>query len=891
MNEWRPYPGLSLASGRVQPEDAARQERTAEAVLERLSSQPGVILADEVGMGKTFVAMAVAAGVAESTGRKRPVVVMVPPAVAYKWPSDWRVFQEHCLPEGSDLRATTEPVTKGSEFLKLLDDPPDRRAHIIFMKHGALRTALRDPLIELAVVRQAFLHQRSEAMRSRRAAFPKWASRILNDSWFTHERTSRLLDLPAHRWFDACVDRPSMIDEPVPELIDNAIRQVDLGPIREALLQLPLKSSANLAPRIAAARAQLRVAMADVWKQSIGGLDFRLPLLILDEAHHVKNPNQLASLFADSADSDDPMEGALANKFERMLFLTATPFQLGHRELIKVIGRFGAVRLTAAERARFDDDVADLRNTLDRSQADVSVLDGAWGRLRPEDVAALPEAWWMNDPADLPEPVRPAAVAAVRALDGFASAHHALRPWVIRHCRDRRRDVIPGAGIFPGATETNAHLGVGLEVEGEAVLPFLLAARAESLISLMSLRRNQGSRAIFTEGLASSYDAFRHRAKDDAETSATDADLPEEFRWYLDQIAAFIPRDDRKVLDSHPKIAATTARVLDLWGRGEKVLVFCYFRATGRALRRSISAAIEAELEHRARHAGTSITELQRRSINQLDKDAPAARLVAERVERIGDAAGLPPEDREALADTTLRFLRTPAFQTRFLDLSLDLSDSLRRAFDNQGPTGAELVNRIAAFAERVQMLVDREREDLWADLTSVQTGDTRYVDADDTTGATSLERSLPNVRLANGETEQRIRRRLMRTFNSPFFPEVLIASSVMSEGVDLHLDCRHVIHHDLDWNPSELEQRTGRVDRVGSKAERVGESIVVFEPFLAGTQDERVYRVVKDRERWFNVVMGGSIPGAAWERDRIAERVELPAELASKLTFDLAVR
>ena len=99
----------------------------------------------------------------------------------------------------------------------------------------------------------------------------------------------------------------------------------------------------------------------------------------------------------------------------------------------------------------------------------------------------------------------------------------------------------------------------------------------------MSLRGSQGSRAIFTEGLASSYDAFRHRAKDDTETGAIESDLPEEFRWYLDQIAAFIPRDDRKVLDAHPKIAATTERVLDLWGRGEKVLVFCYFRATGRA--------------------------------------------------------------------------------------------------------------------------------------------------------------------------------------------------------------------------------------------------------------------------------------------------------------------
>ena len=50
-----------------------------------------------------------------------------------------------------------------------------------------------------------------------------------------------------------------------------------------------------------------------------------------------------------------------------------------------------------------------------------------------------------------------------------------------------------------------------------------------------------------------------------------------------------------------------------------------------------------------------------------------------------------------------------------------------------------------------------------------------------------------------------------MLAFNTPFFPEVLVASSVMAEGVDLQQDCRHVIHHDLDWNPSTLEQRTGR--------------------------------------------------------------------------------
>ena len=59
-----------------------------------------------------------------------------------------------------------------------------------------------------------------------------------------------------------------------------------------------------------------------------------------------------------------------------------------------------------------------------------------------------------------------------------------------------------------------------------------------------------------------------------------------------------------------------------------------------------------------------------------------------------------------------------------------------------------------------------------------------------------------------------------MRAFNTPFFPDILVCSKVMGEGVDLQRFCRHVIHHDLDWNPSTIEQRTGRVDRIGCKAE-----------------------------------------------------------------------
>ncbi len=51
--------------------------------------------------------------------------------------------------------------------------------------------------------------------------------------------------------------------------------------------------------------------------------------------------------------------------------------------------------------------------------------------------------------------------------------------------------------------------------------------------------------------------------------------------------------------------------------------------------------------------------------------------------------------------------------------------------------------------------------------------------------------------------------------------PQVLIATPKMSEGVNLQF-CRNVINFDLPWNPFKLEQRIGRVHRVGQKAREV---------------------------------------------------------------------
>ncbi len=87
-------------------------------------------------------------------------------------------------------------------------------------------------------------------------------------------------------------------------------------------------------------------------------------------------------------------------------------------------------------------------------------------------------------------------------------------------------------------------------------------------------------------------------------------------------------------------------------------------------------------------------------------------------------------------------------------------------------------------------------------------------------------------------------RQRLILGFNSPFYPNVLATTSVLQEGVNLHLQCRKVHHYGIAWTPGDNEQRVGRVDRlfgkVNSQLERDGRAeLAIHYPYLARSFDE----------------------------------------------------
>jgi superfamily II DNA or RNA helicase len=50
----------------------------------------------------------------------------------------------------------------------------------------------------------------------------------------------------------------------------------------------------------------------------------------------------------------------------------------------------------------------------------------------------------------------------------------------------------------------------------------------------------------------------------------------------------------------------------------------------------------------------------------------------------------------------------------------------------------------------------------------------------------------------------------------------ILLATDAASEGLDLQNYCADLVHYEIPWNPNRLEQRNGRIDRHGQKANQV---------------------------------------------------------------------
>ncbi len=551
-----PFPEGVLRLGgtgarKIAAEDGSRQEATAQSILHDLARQPGLVLADEVGMGKTYVALAVVAAAlpsARETGR--PVIVMMPPGLASKWQREWDHFRASCCARPEALSWVRDvPIESPIELIRKLELPENRRPHLIWMTTGSFGKALEDPWIKLAFIRLARRHTRMD--EETRKSLCKWATSLvrLKSEWrLTPELVERLLTTELERWGDILIhegileaDGEALVPESLLELRDKL-------PWSELVAQLhdvPGRRGPVSEQRLKESRQAFTRVCQGVYRAWLACAGWRASLLVLDEAHHAKNDSTRLARLLRSEDAELLEDGGVGaerpllwDKFDRMLLLTATPFQLGHHELIRVLRTFAAVHWSGPaapdfSRERFLTELEELEGRLDANRRGARRLDQLWGRLERERVAPGDGAfavhlreWWARVNGTGPrsaleqeifQAVEDCRQSRARAESDPLRPWASLRTWVIRHNRPTelatrtdgervpRRVVRPGRALCDTA-ERNEVAFDGLPLATESALPFLLAARAQGELAHGSAR----ARAFFAEGLCSSYEAFHH---------------------------------------------------------------------------------------------------------------------------------------------------------------------------------------------------------------------------------------------------------------------------------------------------------------------------------------------------------------------------------------------
>ena len=84
---------------------------------------------------------------------------------------------------------------------------------------------------------------------------------------------------------------------------------------------------------------------------------------------------------------------------------------------------------------------------------------------------------------------------------------------------------------------------------------------------------------------------------------------------------------------------------------------------------------------------------------------------------------------------------------------------------------------------------------------------------------------------------------------------QVLICTEAGGEGRNLQF-CHFLVNYDLPWNPMKVEQRIGRIDRIGQT-----QPISIFNLWVKDTVEERVLDILENRIRLFEETVGGLDP------------------------------
>lgn len=621
------------------PNDAARQQFTVDALLDRFFHPRSAqrfeiqILADEVGMGKTFVALGLAYSVlahlkqarieADLEGCYQRVLVLTPNnhALYRKWVREVDEFKRRCVnPErqSSDLAFSPLQVDRLDDLAVALRKP-GRQPQMIIARMGLFGG---DKLLNYDLKRRFLLG----------VLFRYWGVS------FNYEYRSRLLK-GAPGWPKNPADLTTLTEEedlllPFSEdqllAILNSFNTEDRG-----LVDSLLEDCRNIAQPFYRNREDAfsvidRKLTAIYRVATHRSIQRDFPLLIVDEAHNWKNGPQAGT------NGFENFSKYIAPHVRRTLLLTATPFQLRPDEMLEIlkVSDFMQPCPTRAESAarcerlrKYREDI--LLPALNHSEKQSHSFSRAWVRI-PQRVSAeaLADAWNSPEIAAGRDKLRsqadgdsvadpPASDIATTISTAIAGVDPDIRQFikealylyayntrlsrelgkfVIRHRRqtDHRQfrvGIEYGPAAMPLPPRPDAHIlhaAPGLDIRGEAELPQFLLMRCVS-----EMKGGKGRSSLGSD-LTGCYSTL-HESAEGRRIKETLKETPAG-RLYLDLLFGMA---NRRHDPRHPKLSCVVNEVLDHWKAGEKVLIFCFRVNTAERLRDIITDRIREELKAR----------------------------------------------------------------------------------------------------------------------------------------------------------------------------------------------------------------------------------------------------------------------------------------------------
>lgn len=550
---------------------ANRQERTIDALLARMygpdaSRREITLLADEVGLGKTFVALGVAWSVLmqrQAAGLAAgPVLVITPHAHALynKWGREAERFNSLVAPANGGFEVVSVQAPH-----ELGDALRARKPLLVIARMPALSGRLTQrSTSDLAILHWLFHQPGFELDLDARVRLVGGRGGEFCREGLDLRRSTAALKAAETSWSLGFTES------------HIAAAWVRLK-MTDTLLRARMAEAFRSAREGRAPKSTFWDDLRELGRSAIGQrIPHPLPLVIVDEIHNWKNAPQSWWRF----------QHMLGGRVERLLGLSATPFQLGPHELVSVLGLRRCLSLSKERAASLDARVLELQGALETAGTTGSRLREAWGQVSPADEPAIAAAWVHEGEATA---LPPRLQEAIRAARVVGTAHRALmgslRAFLVRHRRDvSHRAWWVGRESAPGQDTPSALGGAfcwrpGLDVTGDAELVHYLMMRA--------VQEDTGGRGSTTIGadLGGSYDYFRNSVLIDLMPGRTPASSA--YVRLVDEATGV------EAGHEHPKVAVTAERTFRAWLRGEKTLVFCFNVKTTEAVLNAIRARID----------------------------------------------------------------------------------------------------------------------------------------------------------------------------------------------------------------------------------------------------------------------------------------------------------